>query len=159
MIVKTAVTWSISEFIIHICIPSKTKTYRRYLFMNVEDVVKSYDLDIGKVIFYKNYLVIEVAEGISFNHEKATKLSVLTNLHFGDLPFGYISHRVNSYSLEATDYMRIKEVFPNLTAFAVVVYNKFQETSVRIENMFFEDGIMTFDNLDYAKAWIAEKLA
>ncbi len=123
-----------------------------------EDVVKAYNLDLGKVIFYKNYLVIEVAEGISFNHEKAKKLSVLTNLHFGNAPFGYISHRINSYSLEATDYMKIKEVFPNLSAFAVVVYNKLQETSVRIENMFFEDGIMKFDKLEDAKAWILEKL-
>ncbi|AXT59691.1 hypothetical protein D1816_04740 [Aquimarina sp. AD10] len=124
-----------------------------------EDIIKTYDLEMGKVIFYKNFLVIEVAEGICFDYDKAEKLSKLTNLHFEDRPFGYISHRVNSYSTEPTDYLRIKEVFPNLKVFTVVIYNRFQETSVRIENMFYQDGILTFENLEKAKTWVMKQLS
>ncbi|MCK8520217.1 hypothetical protein M0D21_01490 [Aquimarina sp. D1M17] len=127
--------------------------------MSKEEVIKEYILGFGKVVFYKNYLIIEVAEGASFNHEKGKELSVLTNRHFGNRPFGYISNRVNSYSLEPADYIRIKEVFPNLKAFAVVVHNKLQEECVTIENMFFHQEIITFSKLENAKSWMKEYLS
>ncbi len=127
-------------------------------FVNEEDIVKRYDLELGKVTFYSNYLVIEVTEGICFDFNKAKELSILTDLHFKNKSFGYISNRINSYSLEPTDYMKIKEVFPNLKAFAAVVYNKLQQTSINIENMFLQEGIITFDDLEVAKNWIKEQL-
>ncbi len=123
-----------------------------------EEIIKTYDLEMGKVIFYENYLVIEVAEGICFGYEKAKELSILTNLHFENRPFGYISNRINSYSIEPTDYMRIKDVFPNLKAFAAVVYNRVQQTSVNIENMFLQNGITTFQDLETAQTWIKAEL-
>ncbi|MDY8135854.1 hypothetical protein [Aquimarina sp. 2201CG5-10] len=123
-----------------------------------EDVVHEYELNTGKVFFYKDYLIIEVAEGVCFNHEKAKELSKLTNLHFKDRPFGYISNRINSYSVEPTDYIKIKEVFPNIKAFAIVTYNDFQKTSVRIENMFFQGDIVSFDNLENAVDWVKEQI-
>ncbi|GAA4277379.1 STAS/SEC14 domain-containing protein [Aquimarina mytili] len=126
--------------------------------INEGEFVKKYDLEIGKVSFYKNYLIIEVAEGISFNHEKAKQLSRLTELHFGNQPFGYISNRINSYSLEPMDYLKIKEILPNIKAFAVVAYNNFQKASVRIENMFYQDGIVTFEQIEEAVKWIKDKL-
>ncbi|MEW7292950.1 hypothetical protein [Aquimarina sp. 2304DJ70-9] len=125
---------------------------------NKEGLIKSYHLDMGKVSFYKNYLIIEVAEGTSFNHEKAKQLSELTNLHFGDSAFGYISNRVNSYSLEPLDYLKIKEVFPNIKAFAVVIYNNLQKTSVSIENIFYYDNIVSFERIEDAKNWMNEQL-
>ncbi len=124
-----------------------------------DDFIKSYNLDMGKVLFYTNYLVIEIAEGVNFDFEKAQELSVLTKLHFEGRPFGYISHRIHSYSLQPADYMRIKEVFPNIEVFAVVTYNKLQEASVKIESMFFTKGIMSFTKLEIAKAWVKEQLA
>ena len=126
--------------------------------INYNKQIKQYNLEMGKVVFFENYLIIEVAEGISFDYEKAKKLSELTNLHFQDRSFGYISNRVNSYSLEPIDYTRIKEVFPNLSVFAVVTYNKSQETSVKIENMFYQEGIVSFDNLKKAIKWVEKKL-
>ncbi len=123
-----------------------------------DKLIKQYDLELGKVFFYKNYLIIEVAEGICFDYEKAKTLSLLTNLHFGDRSFGYISHRINSYSLEATDYMKIKDVLPNIKAFAAVTYNESQKASIRIENMFYQEGIVSFENIEEAIKWITEKL-
>ncbi len=125
---------------------------------NAEGLIKNYDLDMGKVSFFKNYLIIEVAEGTSFNHKKAKQLSTLTNLHFGNNAFGYISNRVNSYSLEPLDYLKIKEVFPNIKAFAVVTYNNLQKTSVSIENIFYYDNIVSFECIDEAQKWMNQQL-
>ncbi|MBG6129658.1 putative ubiquitin-like protein YukD [Aquimarina sp. EL_43] len=123
-----------------------------------DKLIKQYDLELGKVFFYVNYLIIEVAEGVCFDYEKAKTLSLLTNLHFGNRSFGYISHRINSYSLEATDYMKIKDVFPNIKAFAAVTYNETQKTSIRIENMFYQEGIVSFENIEEAIRWVTEQL-
>lgn len=127
-------------------------------YYNEEEVVKMYDLAMGKVFFYQNYLVIEVAEGMSFNHESAKELSVLTNLHFENKPFGYISNRIHSYSLDPMDYAKIREVFPNLKSFAIVTYNDLQKTSVRIEKIFFKGKINTFENLKDAINWVKNEL-
>ncbi|WP_062055610.1 hypothetical protein [Aquimarina longa] len=121
-------------------------------------VIKQYDLEIGKIVFYKNYLIIEVAEGICFDYEKAKQISRLTDLHYKNHSFGYISNRVNSYSLEPIDYMRIKNIFPNMIAFAAVIYNKSQKASIRIENMFYQDGIASFESLEEAVKWIVLQL-
>ncbi|MBQ4819382.1 STAS/SEC14 domain-containing protein [Aquimarina sp. MMG016] len=126
--------------------------------INEEDVVKVYNLEMGKVIFHKDYMIIEVAEGFCFSHEKAKELSVFTNLHFGDRSFGYISHRVNSYSVKPIDYRKIKDVFPNMEAFAVVTYNELQKESVKIENIFFYEDIKMFDQLDDAVNWVKKRL-
>ncbi len=125
---------------------------------NEDTLVKSYTLTVGKALFYKNYLVIEVAEGAFFDFEKAKELSLLTKLHFKNEPFGYISNRIHSYSLQPTDYMRIKEVFPNIKVFAVVTYSKMQKASISVENMFFTEGIKTFTNLEMAKKWVKDQL-
>ncbi len=120
--------------------------------------VKKYDLDFGKVFFYENYLIIEVAEGICFDYEKAKEISLLTNLHFGNQPFGYISHRVNSYSLEPTGYMKMEVIFPHLKVFSAVTYTKFQKSGISVENMFYQDEIKRFDNLEEAVEWTKEQL-
>ncbi len=126
--------------------------------INEGSFLRKYDLEIGQVSFYKNFLVIEVAEGISFNQEKAKQLSKLTDLHFENRPFGYISNRINSYSLEPMDYLKIKEILPNIKAFAVVAYTNSQKASVRIENMFHPDGLVTFEHIDDAVTWIEGEL-
>ncbi len=123
-----------------------------------ERLIQKYSLDMGEVFFFENYLIIEVAEGICFNHEKATELSLLTNLHFGNRPFGYISHRINSYSLKPTDYMKIREVFPNLAVFVVVAYTTAQEISVKIERIFYHDKIKIFETLEMAVASVKKCL-
>lgn len=126
--------------------------------INEGDAVKRYDLDFGKVSFFKNYLIIEVAEGISFNHEKAIALSKLTNYHFGNREFGYISNRVNSYSLQPTDYLKIKQALPNIKVFAIVTYNDFQKASVKIESMFYHDHMFAFDCVKEAVDWVKNQL-
>ncbi len=115
-----------------------------------ERLVQKYSLCIGELFFFENYLIIEVAEGICFNYEKATEISLLTNLHFGNRPFGYISHRVNSYSLKPMDYLKTKEIFPNIEMFVVVAYTTAQEISVKIERIFYPDKIKIFETLEMA---------
>ncbi|TPN88744.1 hypothetical protein [Aquimarina algicola] len=119
--------------------------------------IKKYDLDICKLFFYTNYLIIEVKEGVCFDHEKAKKISELTKLHFGDSPFGYISHRINSYSINPTDYLKIREVFPYLKAFAVVTYTPIQESNVKFENLFYYGKMMIFNDLNLAEYWVEEQ--
>ncbi|MFD0862905.1 hypothetical protein ACFQ1M_11885 [Sungkyunkwania multivorans] len=123
-----------------------------------ERLIKQYNLDVGKVFFYENYLITEIAEGTCFGFRTAKELTKLVHTHFKGRSFGYISHRINSYSVVPTDYLSLKETFPNLEAFAVVAYDEVQLLNIDIENIFFSGNIKSFVNLNHASNWVLEKL-
>lgn len=119
-----------------------------------QSFVKKYVLGFCTLYFFSSFLVVEVHEGVHFNFEKARHVGELTKLHFADRPFAYISNRIHSYALEPMDYRRIYEIFPTLAILAVVVFNSHQETSLKVEEIFFKNNIISFDELDTAITWI-----
>ncbi|TYP75223.1 hypothetical protein [Aquimarina intermedia] len=121
-----------------------------------QNFVKKYVLEFCTLYFFTSIVVVEVHEGVHFNYDKATYIGELTAIHFEKRPFGYISHRIHSYALEPMDYKRIYEIFPNLAILAVVLFNSHQETSLRVEEIFFQNNIMSFDQLDIAIDWVEE---
>lgn len=119
---------------------------------------KAYNFNFGKVSFYSNFLITELNEGICFNIENAKEIAELVMLHFKDRPFGYISNRVNSYSLIPVNYLKIKEVFPTIEAFAAVTYSEIQKSIIKVENSFLNGMLADFDDLSEAVTWVQSKL-
>ncbi len=119
-----------------------------------DTLVKRYDVDCAVVSVYTDYVVTEVKEGVDFNLDNAKVLARLVKRHFNGRPFGYISNRTNSYSNVPIDFSKVKEVFPSLAAFAVVVYNPLQKRMVEIENQFYEGNMETFSSLKNAMNWM-----
>ncbi len=121
-------------------------------------VDRTYDFDFGNVSFYSNFLITELNEGVCFNIEDALKIAELVTIHFKNRPFGYISNRVNSYSLIPVNYLKIKEVFPSIEAFAAVTYSEIQKSVLKVENSFLNGMLSDFDNLSDAVTWVQSKL-
>ena len=126
--------------------------------INSFSLLDEHRLEFGPIKFYENFLISELNEGEKIDFNKAKVISRLVNKHFNNKPFAYISNRINSYAVVPTDYYKIHDVFPNLKAFATVIYSDTQKSIVNLENKFLQEKLKTFNNLDEAITWTQEEL-
>ena len=120
-------------------------------------LIKKHHLDIGDVSFYKNFVVVEIKEGLVFNYETAKELLDLGKMYYGSkTPFVYISNRKNSYSFNPLAHDKTTRMFPNLAGYAVVAYNSINEEIAIMEQSFFDKPKNIFENLNNAISWVDE---
>lgn len=117
-----------------------------------------HNLEVGKFLFYDNIVVGEFYQGVHVTKENAIEPIHIAQQIYGDYkPIIYISHRVNSYSMDPVGYMEVVEMFPNFKGFAIVSQNKYRRMIASLEKLFIKKPIGVFDNMDSAFFW-AEKL-
>ncbi|WP_299113251.1 hypothetical protein [uncultured Winogradskyella sp.] len=115
--------------------------------------------NLGSVYLFDNYIITDFKEGIDINFENFNEVSELIKVYFEDRHFGFIANRINSYSINLTDASKFNANFPNLRAYAVVVYNTITERVFEIENHFFTFNRSVFKELDSAVTWVEESLS
>ena len=82
-------------------------------------IVREYQLDVGKIQVYDNYLVAIFDEGATLTLERAYQIIGISEIHFRDKPFGIISHRKHSFAIDPVVYTYLREL-ENLRAYAIV---------------------------------------
>ncbi|MBQ4820309.1 hypothetical protein [Aquimarina sp. MMG016] len=119
-------------------------------------LIKKYDLDIGVVYFYKNFVVTEIKDETVMNFDKAAVLFRLCKKYYGNkTPFVYISNRVNSYSFEPTAHFKSVPLFPNLKGYSAVIYNKVSNDIAEMERNFLVNvPTEIFYSLEEAINWV-----
>ncbi|MFC0604406.1 hypothetical protein [Winogradskyella pulchriflava] len=110
--------------------------------------------NIGDLYFFKDFFIAELNEGINITFENFYEASILIKKYYEDRPFGFISNRKNSYSIDVNDANLYQEAFPNLKAYAIVVYSSLSERIYEIENHFFKFNRKAFKTLDEAIDWV-----
>lgn len=117
------------------------------------------ELDFGKVWFKENILIAELNEGILFDVENNRKLLEIGKEIFSNKPYGYISHRKNSYAVNPMVYLESAST-PNLKAIAVVTNDETCRNNTLLERQFYKDAdrFEVFDTLDDAFNWIQHKI-
>ncbi|MBU2929774.1 hypothetical protein [Winogradskyella psychrotolerans] len=118
-----------------------------------------YNIKLGTVYFYENFLVAEFKEGVDITFKNFDELSFLIKTHFKDKPIGFITNRVNSYSVNVNDAKDFNKTFVNLKAYATVCYNSLTEGVIEIESQFFKFNRKVFKNMDTAISWVEKTLA
>ncbi|WP_394747776.1 STAS/SEC14 domain-containing protein [Spongiimicrobium salis] len=120
-------------------------------------LLKEHQLDIGTIRFYKNYMIVEVKEGIAFSFENATELLALSKAYYSNTtPFVYISNRINSYSFNPTSHFKTVPMFPNLKGYAVVTYDAMSQDIAQMEQTFLHAPVQIFTQLEDAVAWVSQ---
>ncbi|BAO77603.1 hypothetical protein [Winogradskyella sp. PG-2] len=122
---------------------------RDYTLLNVK---------LGSVYLFENYIVTEFKEGVDINFENFKEVAEIINRQFSNRPFGFIANRLNSYSIDLTDAKKFNTHFPNLKAYAIVVYNALTQRVFEIENHFFEFNRAAFKDIENATEWVEETL-
>ena len=120
-------------------------------------IVREYLLDVGKIQVFDNYLVSIFDQGATLTLERAYQIIGISEIHFRDKNFGFISHRINSYAIDPTVYTYFRQL-ENLKAFAVVSNKEVDMHNFHIEKLFYKNPMKYF--IDYQKAlkWVRNRV-
>ncbi|WP_405224862.1 hypothetical protein [Dokdonia sp. Asnod1-B02] len=96
-------------------------------------------------------------EGITVSPNLNDILLAVAEIYYSDREFVYITHRINSYSIDPIVYIETSKI-KNLKGFIAVCPNKSLIESFRIEKLFFEKPFAVYQTLDEALAYKEELL-
>jgi len=110
---------------------------------------------IGSFYFYDNYMISEISEGVIVDYNLVSKITnQLTKKFYGtDVPFVFISNRVNSYSVDPTIHLKTKSLLPNTKGYAVVSYSYVNNEIGELERIFLDIPTVIVKTLQEAIAW------
>lgn len=109
-------------------------------------------------MFYDKYVISVINEGLDLNDDLVEKIIKLMHEQYGYYkPFGYITHRIHSYSINPLVYIKVSEV-PNLVCFAVVSNKMFDTFNINIEKVFNKKPHELFMTIQEAINWVNLKV-
>lgn len=120
-------------------------------------IVREYQLETGVVQVFDNYMVAIFEEGVTMTLERAFQIIGISEIHFREKDFGYISLRKNSYAIDPTVYNYLREM-ENLKAFAIVSIKEIDMHNFKIEKMFYKKPMKFFIEFDNALAWVKKRV-
>jgi hypothetical protein len=120
-------------------------------------LVREYQLDIGTIQVFDNYMVANFDEGATVTLERAYQIIGISEIHFRNKNFGYISLRKNSYAVDPTIYNYLRGL-ENLKAFAIVSKKEIDMHNFKIEKLFYKKNMEFFIEFENALAWIKKRV-
>ncbi|SDB33001.1 hypothetical protein SAMN03097699_0739 [Flavobacteriaceae bacterium MAR_2010_188] len=112
--------------------------------------------DFCKVHIYDKYIVVIMNQGINLDTIHNNVLLNIVDTYFKNKSFVYITHRLNSYSVDPAIYKETSKI-DTLAGFAVVTKDYKAKGTAEIERMFFNKPFEIFDELQEAVDW-ADKI-
>ncbi|MCK8482067.1 hypothetical protein [Psychroserpens algicola] len=109
-------------------------------------------LNFCVIHIYDSYMVVTVNTGVNITSEHNEILKNVANTYFKNNPFVYITHRINSYSVDPAVYNETSKI-NNLVGFCVVSKNYMAKSAAQIEKLFLNKPFEIFDTLDEAIEW------
>ncbi len=120
-------------------------------------IVREYQLDVGKIQVYDNYLVAIFDEGATLTLERAYQIIGISEIHFREKPFGIISHRKHSFAIDPVVYTYLREL-ENLKAFAIVSSREVDMHNFNIERMFYKKPMKFYIEYRNALDWVRRRV-
>ncbi|MDN3666905.1 hypothetical protein ACFFU1_08305 [Algibacter miyuki] len=122
-------------------------------------IVKSVHEKLGDIYFFNHIAVIEFNEGVHVDVSNTTDIIEKLTLFFGmSRPFGVIANRINSYSINLLDIIKIQDKVKNLSAYSVVSHNAAGYMNAEIESNFCSRDNIHFDNINEAINFVYSKV-
>ena len=120
-------------------------------------IVQEYALEVGKIQVYDDYIVSIFDEGATLTLERAYQIIGISEIHFKDRPFGYISLRRNSFAIDPKVYIYLREL-ENLKAFAIASVKEIDMHNFNIEKMFYKKPMKFFIKYENALTWVKRRI-
>ena len=120
-------------------------------------IVQEYALEVGKIQVYDDYIVSIFDEGATLTLERAYQIIGISEIHFKNRPFGYISLRRNSFAIDPKVYTYLREL-ENLKAFAIASVKEIDMHNFNIEKMFYKKPMKFFIKYENALTWVKRRI-
>lgn len=125
--------------------------------VNKKIIVREYNLEVGKIQVYEDYMVSIFDEGATLTLERAYQIIGISEIHFRNKNFGFISLRKNSYAIDPTIYNYLKEL-ENLKAYAIVSVKEIDMHNFKIEKLFYKKPMKFFIEFENALKWVKRRV-
>lgn len=124
------------------------------------EVIKEFNYSFGDVFVFKGFVISEINEGETIDWKSAKQIiddvTLMLNTKGEDIV--YISNRVNSYSVVATDWLKFFRQSYSLKAYFIVSENKAGILNSTIEKLFFNQKMKHFESLYTAVNFVKKGL-
>ncbi|KJD33430.1 hypothetical protein PK35_06120 [Tamlana nanhaiensis] len=116
------------------------------------EILEEFKYSFGELYVFQGYVISEIYEGETIGWECGEQMvkdvSSFLNTNGGDLIF--ITNRINSYSVIASDWLKFFKHSYSLKSYFVVSSNSVGTLNSTIEKLFFKKKIRHFNSLDEA---------
>ncbi|GAL68962.1 hypothetical protein [Jejuia pallidilutea] len=113
------------------------------------------ELNFGNYYFCEKFIVSELFEGVHFDWDMVQELIQEIYKFYGEgIKLGYIANRVNAYSIDPQNWLKIEKKYNILVAAAIVVYNNATYINASLEKLFTQKSIKRCLSLKEAVEWI-----
>ena len=116
-------------------------------------------LKAGPIYVFEEFLVTEFEEGAIVDFECFLDLYNLLDIYSpNNKAFGFLSNRVNSYSVRAGDFLKAQSLSIKKYPTAVVTYNESGRKMFAFEKQIYKCQSEVFGDLDPAMSWLTQTL-
>jgi|SRR5690606_17434920 len=125
------------------------------------EIIKELNYPFGNVFIFDGFLVSEINEAVTFNWEEHGKViveEVCSFLKTNGKDLIYISHRIHSYSVVASDWMKFFKASYTLKAYCIVSKGKLGAMNFMVEKLFFSKKIKRFNTIFEAVNWVKKDM-
>ncbi|MBP0902295.1 hypothetical protein ACFSKN_17410 [Mariniflexile gromovii] len=119
--------------------------------------LKHYKLEMpfGNFYFFETFFISEINEGIHFDWKMIQEaMDYVVAFYGADAKLGYISNRVNSYSMTPQTWNKVQKKYNIIVAGAIVAYNKMNYLNASLEKRIAKTTIKRCLSLSEAIEWI-----
>jgi len=120
--------------------------------INGKQLIDTYTFEWGKLYLYNDLAIGEINQGVHVTAETLLSFFEFFQENY-KIPFGYISHRINSYSIDPQVYKMLPKN-SLLKGIAVVSDQKFSSLNARVEKNFYNGRYELFTTIDAAVNWL-----
>jgi len=127
-----------------------------------KQVLKELRYSFGTVYIFDGFLISEINEGVHFSweyHGKQMVEDISCFLGTDGRNIIYISNRIHSYSVVASDWLKFFKNYYFLKGYYVVEQDEQRKINAVIETMFFNGKIKRFHTLDCAVNFARQVIA
>ncbi|TYA78783.1 hypothetical protein [Seonamhaeicola marinus] len=115
------------------------------------------EMPFGNYYLFEKFIIGELYEGVHFDWTK-TKLVVeeLISFYGKDCKIGFISNRVNRYSVDPQNWTNIEKEYNIIAASAIITYNLSTQHNASLEKRFSDIKIKQCFSIKEAIEWMSE---
>ena len=124
-----------------------------------KNVQATYCLDIGDFHFFSDFIVAEFKQGSYVSFSDFEEIFDLSSEFFGSKSYGFISNRVNSFSVNLLDIVNHRKKLEHLNAYAIVTYSHNSKRMLAIEDHYFKFERKRFNSLIDAAKWVVNEVS
>ncbi|MEP5340252.1 MAG: hypothetical protein ABJL44_14865 [Algibacter sp.] len=112
------------------------------------------EMPFGNYYLFEHFFVSELNEGVHFDWEKVKLVAKELIAFYGENPrLVFIANRVNGYSVEPQNWIRVEKEYNIMFASAIVVYNTPSYLNASLEKHFSKNSIKRCRSIKEAIDW------